>query len=595
VPLELAAAQVQLLAPLAELQGVEAQRGAVTAARGLILEPERELGRRPLAGEQEERRAVERIGRFRGREPRRVGERLQVREDDVGVLHHRRRVAVLRPREEPVGLVEHRRVARNREAQLLQVGLGVAADRPLRAVQGDPHLERRLLQVGARHTVDLAHLVTEGRVGRALLRLDDQLDRVARLGHTADIHGPAIGFGEGADAGPVHRPVAHGEVVVLVQLGGEHDPEPRLVQVIVGALDEELPARGPELLRAVGPAGAGGNPADVRVDPALAAGRAVAVHPHLGRAVVAGEVHRSQVEDVHCRIAGEARGVGYPEEAAGLEVEVPDLPVLRLGRGLPDRIGPLGDLAPLLRGGQGLELDRAHLEGGVDAEVAGGDRGRDEARGGRLEHHRAHVHPPDDLVLQSLVVDLDVVVGREVPLGIQVHVDVDPAPEETTALEVELIVQARRLEPAPATGVGIERERGRTALFPDPGGPDLEPGLTVDREVGVFRREAEDAVASPGGFGAVEGLGRIRDGHDRLAVERPEPESPCPLGARDRQRIGERAVEHRGARRRRQAGGTQPGGTERGRLLECEGGLLEAEPETQVGRVRLRAEYPRQP
>ena len=49
--------------------------------------------------------------------------------------------------------------------------------------------------------------------------------------------------------------VADREVVVLVELGGQDDPEARLVQEVVGALDEQLPADRAELLGAVASGG----------------------------------------------------------------------------------------------------------------------------------------------------------------------------------------------------------------------------------------------------------------------------------------------------------------------------------------------------
>ncbi len=64
-----------------------------------------------------------------------------MREDEVGIADDLRGLGVLLPREQPVGPVEHRRVARHGQAELLQIGLGVPAQRPLRAVEGDPDLK----------------------------------------------------------------------------------------------------------------------------------------------------------------------------------------------------------------------------------------------------------------------------------------------------------------------------------------------------------------------------------------------------------------------------------------------------------------------
>ena len=66
------------------------------------------------------------------------------------------------------------------------------------------------------------------------------------------------------------------------------------------------------------------------------------------------------------------------------------------------------------------------LEPGIDPEVVGRDGRGDEAGLGRLEGDGSDFDPPDDLVFESLVVDLDVVVGAEIPFGVIIHVDDGP-------------------------------------------------------------------------------------------------------------------------------------------------------------------------
>ena len=128
------------------------------------------------------------------------------------------RLGIAGPGPEPVLPVEQGGIARQGEAELLEIGLRRPRHGTLRPVEGDAHLERGGVEIRARHAVDVPHLVAEGAPGLGLLRLGDQLQDVARSG-------TLVHLGEGADRRPRRGAAAGGEVVVLVQLGGEHDPE----------------------------------------------------------------------------------------------------------------------------------------------------------------------------------------------------------------------------------------------------------------------------------------------------------------------------------------------------------------------------------
>ena len=121
-------------------------------------------------------------------------------------------------------------------------------------------------------------------------------------------------------------------------------------------------------------------------------------------------------------------------------------------------------------------VQRADLEGGVDAEVVGRDRGGDEAGGRRPEGHGAHLHPADDLVLQPLVVELDVVAGGEVALGVVVHVHVQPPADQAAGADREVGVESGRLEAAAAAGVEVQKLGRGAAQVLEPLGADLESG-----------------------------------------------------------------------------------------------------------------------
>jgi len=112
------------------------------------------------------------------------------------------------------------------------------------------------------------------------------------------------------------------------------------------------------------------------------------------------------------------------------------------------------------------------------------------------------------------------------------------------------------------------------------------------------RHLAEAIRINPNSAGAnlwyallVQILGReIRD-----RVEIPEPEPERAVGPVGRERGAHRAVERREPGRRDDPRPAQPGSPERGRLLERERGVVEAEPEPGRRRIRLRTEHPRQP
>ena len=102
-----------------------------------------------------------------------------------------------------------------------------------------------------------------------------------------------------------------------------------------------------------------GDAAEVGIGSGLILGWPIAVHPDLGRPAGGRHGGRGQVQDVDAGIARKRGGrIHHPEEPAGLEIEVPDLAVLRLTRGLTHGVDSLGDLASLLGGRQRLELKR---------------------------------------------------------------------------------------------------------------------------------------------------------------------------------------------------------------------------------------------
>jgi hypothetical protein len=140
-------------------------------------------------------------------------------------------------------------------------------------------------------------------------------------------------------------------------------------------------------------------------------------------------------------------------------------------------------------------LERSDIEPGIDPEIVGWNRRGNEAGGRGLEDDGSYLDSTDDLVLEPLVVDLNVVVGGEVPLGIVVDGQMDPPSDDAAGPYVHLVVEPGSLESAPAAGVGVEQQGGTTALVAKPIGPELESHLAVERQVGILLREPEKSLS----------------------------------------------------------------------------------------------------
>ena len=93
---------------------------------------------------------------------------------------------------------------------------------------------------------------------------------------------------------------------------------------------------------------------------------------------------------------------------------------------------------------------------------------------------------------------------------------------------------------------GSSDSAGRAALLPEPVGPDLEPGLAIDGEVGILGGESEQVP--PAGLLFPELLRRLLgDAVDGLQPEREQAVGP--VGGEHR---ADRAVERRHPRGRRE-------------------------------------------
>ena len=259
---QLPAADVELLAALADLQRVEVERGAVAAAGGVVPQPERELGRGPCA-QQQVTAACGRASRRSRRARACVG---SANGCEVRERRCRGRSRPARPRDparggtaDSRGRRRRRRSAPRGRAAGDRSGAGPLTGRSER-LRRDADCQRGGVEVRAGDAVHLAHLVPEGRRVWFCCGCGDELE----VSVAAGADGPRSTSGKVPIVVARRGPEADGEIVVLVELGGEHDPEARVVQVVVGALDQQLPAHRAELLRAVRRAGRGGDAAQVR-------------------------------------------------------------------------------------------------------------------------------------------------------------------------------------------------------------------------------------------------------------------------------------------------------------------------------------------
>ena len=177
----------------------------------------------------------------------------------------------------------------------------------------------------------------------------------------------------------------------------------------------------------------------------------------------------------------------------------------------------------------------------------------------------------EDLVLEALVVHLEVVVGAEVAVVVEIDVEVNAAAEQAGGTEIDVVVEPRGLEAAAAAGVGIEKLDRAAALVPHPVGSELEADLAIDPEIGVLPGEAQRSP--PRRFGRLLSGARL----DRLAVEHEHPLGPVPVGPSRVERGADERVPGGGANSRRHPGASQPGRRERAGWLKTSQGRIELE------------------
>src|SRR6266516_4227454 len=158
-----------------------------------------------------------------------------------------------------------------------------------------------------------------------------------------------------------------------------------------------------------------------------------------------------------------------------------------LRRRFADVVDAVLDDVALLLGEDAAQLEGAELPDRLYAEVVRGDGRTDEARPRDLEGDVADLDPPQHLVFQALVPDLEVVVGIELALAVEVDVQVQAAPHDArradrvlrhgadrgesrvAARERQLLLERRALEVLKPVGAELEAQ------------PELHPDLGAER------------------------------------------------------------------------------------------------------------------
>ncbi len=137
---------------------------------------------------------------------------------------------------------------------------------------------------------------------------------------------------------------------------------------------------------------------------------------------------------------------------------------------------------------------RPELAPGLEAEVAGGDPLAEEAGRRKLERDVAHLEPLDDLVLPSLVEDVDVVGGGELPGLVVVDVEAEPLGHGAGHAHAELELGA---DLGKEVGAAAELHRGIARPEAAPLPAHLGATHEADRQVRMLPQDLGEDVPLP--------------------------------------------------------------------------------------------------
>ncbi len=131
-----------------------------------------------------------------------------------------------------------------------------------------------------------------------------------------------------------------------------------------------------------------------------------------------------------------------------------------------------------------LELERAELALRLESEVPGRDAlGQIAGVGGQPEVDIANLEALEDVVLPSLIEDVDAVRGIELARLVEVHVHADAIRDSAIDLHAELQLRAQL---GYEIGIAADLELCVAGLKPRPLATDFHPARDVESQVGVF-------------------------------------------------------------------------------------------------------------
>ena len=471
----------------------------------------------------------------------RPGEGRQRGEDHEGAGHGRQVLERLQRRPVDVGLVQA--VAgglfvQPEEAEPRQVvSVGPAGEGPAAALlaQGHDQLHRAGVHVvGGSDAVDLVHLGAPRGPTRLVLgggRLEQPKPRTPA--------GPMDALGVvGAHGVAGRRDVRDRQHLVGAQGASKRHPEAAGVHQVVGA--------GPQVAepRRLGDGVVAFARGGVRLDVALHLLLRVEVDlraVELNR-VGAGNhrrrrVGRGQRQDVQMGVRVEGGGVEEEEELAVHVVGVVQHQGVGAGEAQARTVqaeGARRDLASLLCP-HGLNLDRTGLEGGLEAEVAGGHALSEEARRRQVEAHVAHLQALKELAGPALVAKVEAVGAGEGAGLVVVHVHQHAAGDGAVGGAGKLDVGA---EPRQEGHFAGDLDGFVAGAEPGPVAAQLARAAEGEAQVGVLGAEARDLGRPSSGRAGGGGRGDVGGAEGAAQGADAQKRTAAPVGAAQRRQDG---------------------------------------------------------
>ncbi len=366
--------------------------------------------------------------------------------------------------------------------------IGIAARTALPLVHAQRERHAGAIDLPSPHAVRAADFEPEcgRRSGHCRFGVVQQSQRV----HNRRVAGRV--YRECADRiGPARRDVGSGEVVALVQPIRQRKPRSGGIDVVVFALLQDFPLERALALDAAidrpeaGRTGDRTYAADVLVPGRAGRHGAAAIDAQRTDREGIGPRDLVELQNVEGGISRDSRRIDDEEEPAGFIVEIARFAVERLAGDVADAVEAVFDDVALLLRQDAAQLERADLRDCLDAEIVRRNLRRDEPRRRRLERHVARFDAAQHLVFKSLVPDVEIVVGVELALAVEVHVDVQPLADDAGAANRVLRVRRYCRESRIAPGQRELDLLRRASQVAELIRLELQPQVELHAELGV--------------------------------------------------------------------------------------------------------------